>query len=98
MIRRFFHTRIPVFICLFAFCVSSLGMVFVVAQAQKNAEATPEIVHELIFWGGAGILTMLAFCICLAIVTRYRRELSEESLVVGRNPSRQPKARGQAVR
>jgi hypothetical protein len=78
--HSFFHSRIPSLLFLAAFVASSLMLVYAVSGAAEPGYATPEMIRGAILWGGIALLTMLGFCICLAIVTRYRRSVSEEEV------------------
>ena len=78
MFNRFLNTRIPTLIfmlaftgCCFMFCVALAG-------ASDRAQITTPVMHGLILWGILSLLTMLAFCLCLAKVTRYRRSLQTD--------------------
>ena len=76
--RSFFHSRIPSILFLAAFVGSSLMLVYAIAGAAEPGYATPEVIRGALLWGGVALLMMLGFCICLAIVTRYRRSLPDE--------------------
>jgi hypothetical protein len=57
--------------CCVMFCVALAG-------AREPAEFTPDVTRQLIIWGILSLLTMLAFCLSLARVTRYRRSLPDK--------------------
>jgi hypothetical protein len=78
--RSFFQSRIPSLLFLAAFVGSSLMLVYAISGAAEPGYATPEVIRGAILWGGISLLTMLGFCICLAIVTRHRRAVSEEEV------------------
>jgi len=78
--RSFFNSRIPSLLFLAAFVGSTLMLVYAVGGADEPGYATPDVIRGAILWGGISLLTMLGFCICLAIVTRYRRALSEKEV------------------
>jgi hypothetical protein len=63
-----------------AFTAASLMLVYAIAGAAEPGYATPEVIRAAILWGGIALLMMLGFCICLAIVTRHRRAVSEEEV------------------
>ena len=79
MFSRFLNTRIPSILCTIAFVGCCLMFCVALAGARDSAEFTPEVIHGLALWGTLSLLAMLAFCLCLARVTRYRRNLPENN-------------------
>ena len=78
MLNRFLNSRIPSILSALAFVVFSLLFVHAVVGAREPATATPEVLRGLVLWGILALVAMLAFCLCLIRVTRYRRSLPEK--------------------
>jgi hypothetical protein len=77
MLNRFLNTRIPSILSALAFIVFSLLFIRALVGAREPATATPEVLHGLILWGILALAAMLAFCLSLMRVTRYRRSLPD---------------------
>jgi hypothetical protein len=75
MLNRFLNSRIPTIIFMLAFTACCLMFCVALADARDSAQITPPIMRNLVAWGAMSLLTMLGFCLCLAKVTRYRRNL-----------------------
>ena len=75
MLNRFLNTRIPTLIFMFAFTACCFMFCAALAGARDPAAIAPAVMRGLILWGSLSLITMLAFCLCLAKVTRYRRNL-----------------------
>jgi len=84
MLSRFLNTRAPSLILMFAFTACCLMFCVELLGARDSAQMTPELVRRLILWGGLSLAFMLAFCLCLARVTRYRRSLPEKRIAAVR--------------
>jgi len=82
MFRRFLNTRIPSVLCTIAFVACCLMFCVALAGARDPGELTPEVIHGLVLWGILSLLTMLAFCLCLARVTRYQRSLPDKNTAI----------------
>ena len=78
MFNRFLNTRIPSILSALAFIAFSLLFIRALVGAREPAAATPEVIQGLTLWGVLALVAMLAFCVCLMKVTRYRRNLPEE--------------------
>jgi len=78
MLNRFLNSRIPSILSALAFVVFSLLFVHAVVGAREPAAATPEVLRGLLLWGTFSLVAMLAFCLCLMKVTRYRRTLPDK--------------------
>ena len=79
MFNRLLNTRIPTIFFMLAFTACSMMFCLALAGARDPAEITPSVMHGLILWGTLSLLMMLVFCLCLARVTRYRRNLPDKS-------------------
>ena len=79
MLQRFLNTRVPSIICMLAFATCCLVFCYELMSARDTGQISPELLRRLIVWGAITILWMLAFCLCLMKVTRYRRRLSEQT-------------------
>jgi type VI protein secretion system component VasK len=78
MFARFLNTRIPSLILMLAFAGCCLMFCKELMGARDSAQLTSSLVHRLILWGTLSLIFMLAFCLCLARITRYRKSLSEK--------------------
>jgi hypothetical protein len=78
MFGRFLNTRIPSLVLMFAFTACCLMFCVELMGARDSAQVTAALVHRLILWGALSLALMLAFCLCLARVTRYRRSLPDK--------------------
>ena len=78
MFSRFLNTRMPSILCTAAFVGCCLMFCLALTGARDSAELTPEVIHDMVLWGILSLLAMLAFCLCLARVTRYRRNLPDK--------------------
>jgi hypothetical protein len=78
MLNRFLNSRAPSVLSALAFIVFSLFFVHALVGARETAAATPEVLRGLILWGALALVAMLAFCLCLMKVTRYRRNLPDK--------------------
>jgi hypothetical protein len=78
MFRAFFNTRVPTVLTMLAFVGCCLMFCNDLAGASDSAELTPQLTRRLEIWGGLALVWMLAFCLCLAAVTRYRRSLPDK--------------------
>ena len=78
MRHRFLNTRIPSILSALAFVLFSLLFVHSLMGARESAAATSEVLRGLLLWGTLSLLAMLAFCLCLMKVTRYRRSLPDK--------------------
>ena len=78
MFRNFLNGRTPSVLTLLAFVGCCLMFCVNVAGARDTAELSDQIVRRLFIWGGLALLCMLAFCLCLMQVTRYRRSLPDK--------------------
>ena len=78
MLQQFLNTRVPSLICTFVFSGCCLMFCVELMGARDTAQLTPQLVRSLIFWGALALIWMLALCLCLARVTRYRRSLSDK--------------------
>lgn len=81
MFQDFLNSRLPSILTMLAFIVCCLLFCNVLAGARESAQLTPEITRGLGVWGSLALLSMLAFCLCLARVTRYRRSLPDKNAV-----------------
>lgn len=82
MFERFLNTRIPSLVCMLAFSGCCLMICVELMGARDTAQLTPQITRGLLIWGSLAIVWMLAFCLCLAKVTRYRRNLPEKERTI----------------
>ena len=80
MFGRFLNTRIPSILSTIAFVGCCLMFCVALAGARDSGQLTPEVTRGLALWGILSLLAMLAFCLCLARVTRYRRSLPDKRL------------------
>jgi type VI protein secretion system component VasK len=78
MLRRFLNTRVSSIVCMAAFIGCCVMFCVALAGARDSAEFTSEITRQLLIWGVLTLVAMLAFCLCLARVTRYRRGLPDK--------------------
>jgi hypothetical protein len=78
MFRSFLNSRSPSILTVLAFVGCCLKFCNVLAQARDSAQLTPEITKGLVIWGVLALVCMLAFCLVLARVTRYRRSLPDK--------------------
>jgi integral membrane sensor domain MASE1 len=78
MLNRFLNSRVPSILSALAFIVFSLLFIHAIIGAREPAAATPEVLRELMLWGVLALIAMLAFCLCLMRVTRYRRGLPDK--------------------
>lgn len=78
MLNRFLNSRVPSILSALAFVVFSLLFVHSVVGAREPAAATSDVIRGLILWGILALVAMLAFCLCLMKVTRYRRSLPDK--------------------
>jgi len=86
MRHRFLNTRIPSILSALAFVLFSLLFVHSLMGAREAAAATQEVLRGLLLWGSFSLLAMLAFCLCLMKVTRYRRCLPGKPSRSGSHP------------
>jgi hypothetical protein len=84
MFDRFLNTRFPSLILMFAFSGCCLMICVELMGARDSAQVTPPLVHRLMLWGAMSLIFMLAFCLCLARVTRYRRSLPDKRSAAAR--------------
>jgi type VI protein secretion system component VasK len=75
MFSQFLNTRAPSLICMVAFSACSFMLCVELMEVRDTAQVTQELVRSLIVWGTLALIWMLGFCLCLARVTRYRRNL-----------------------
>jgi hypothetical protein len=85
MYSRFLNSFAPSIIALAAFTACCLMLCYTLGSTRDLAQATPEIVHKLLFWGALCLATMFVFVLCLARVTRYRRSLPDKRFSWDRN-------------
>lgn len=78
MLGRFLNTRFPSILVALAFTACCIMFCISLAGARDSAELSPPILRGLIVWGALSLITMLAFCLCLARVTRYQRSASDQ--------------------
>jgi hypothetical protein len=78
MFNRFLNTRAPSLILMFAFTACCLMFCVELMGARDSARVTPDLIYKLILSGALSLAFMLAFCLCLARVTRYRRSLPDK--------------------
>jgi type VI protein secretion system component VasK len=78
MLGRFLNTRVPSILLMIAFVACCIMFCVSLAGARDVAELTPPVTRRLIAWGILSLFAMLAFCLCLARVTRYRRGLPDK--------------------
>ena len=81
MFRRFLNTRVPSILCALAFIACCMMFCRALFHIRETAEVTTALLKELVVWGTLALAMMLAFCVCLATVTRYRRGLPGEQVV-----------------
>jgi len=77
MLTRFLNSRVPSVLSALAFVVFSLLFVHALVGAREPGAVTPEVIRGLVVWGVLALVAMLAFCLCLMKVTRYRRSLPD---------------------
>lgn len=82
MLTGFLNTRLPSILSALAFVACSLMFCNVLADARDSLQLTPLLIRNLTIWGSLALLCMLAFCLCLARVTRYRRSLPDKRNLV----------------
>jgi len=80
MLTVFFNTRLPSILSMLAFIACCLMFCNAVADARDSAQLTPQLTRDLLIWGSLALACMLAFCLCLARVTRYRRSLPDKAI------------------
>jgi succinate dehydrogenase hydrophobic anchor subunit len=78
MLTRFLNSRVPSILSALAFVVFSLLFVHAIVGAREPAAVTTDVLRELMLWGVLALIAMLAFCLCLMKVTRYRRGLPDK--------------------
>lgn len=78
MFRAFLNSRLPSILSMLAFVFCCLMFCNALAGASESAQLTPELTRSLGVWGSLALLWMLVFCLCLAVVTRYRRSLPDK--------------------
>jgi hypothetical protein len=70
---RLLHTRIPTVLFLIGFVAAIAMLIKALVGAEEPGYATHDVIQSAVLWGGVAIVMMLGFCICLAVVTRYKR-------------------------